>query len=374
MRALDNLGQGAAGVLHDWDRRGKPVDVNGRHVCAGYPILYGSQNIAVWHRAEMLSGQVFQLFQVQPGRSATDAFQIEPGTGLFVGKKLVVTMAPPQPRKIIPQRLRRVSHCGIFLDASRAMPFGQLFAIGAVDQGNMRPYRLCPTHRIVDLRLTRGIVQMIVAPDHMRDTHVMIVHHNRQHISRCAIGAQQHHVVQLIVAEGYLTLNSIGDYGRAVARGFQTNDRWRVRMIGWIGIAPGRLEQGRGAGLARGLPKCLDLFLGRETAIGMARGQHRMRHLGMTRDLIELADGLAIVVKTKPFQTLKDRIGRFRGRAFAIGVLDPQQELPAMTPREQPVEQRRPRRTDVHRAGGGRGDTGHHGGDLGFGHGVGFLV
>ena len=51
----------------------------------------------------------------------------------------------------------------------------------------MCPNRLGPIHRGIDHRLARGIVQMVVATDHMRDPHVMVIDHHCQHISGRAI-------------------------------------------------------------------------------------------------------------------------------------------------------------------------------------------
>ena len=49
----------------------------------------------------------------------------------------------------------------------------------------------------------------------------------------------------------------------------------------------------------------------------------------MTLGALKLADRLAIPVETEPFEPVDDRVNRRLRRAFAVGVLDAQQELAA---------------------------------------------
>ena len=55
----------------------------------------------------------------------------------------------------------------------------------------MRESRHRPVERAVDLRLAEGVVQMVVAADHMGDAHVVVVDDDRQIVGRRAVGAQQ---------------------------------------------------------------------------------------------------------------------------------------------------------------------------------------
>ena len=67
---------------------------------------------------------------------------------------------------------------------------------------------------------------------------------------------------------------------------------------------------------------------------------------------------LAVPIEPKPAQAVEDRLHRLRRRAFAVGVLDAQQELAADVLGVEPVEQRRARAADVQEAGRGGGETG----------------
>ncbi len=54
---------------------------------------------------------------------------------------------------------------------------------------------------------------MIVAADDMRDVHVVIVDDDGEHISRRAVGAQQHEVVEIFIRPGDPALHEIFEHG-----------------------------------------------------------------------------------------------------------------------------------------------------------------
>ena len=60
----------------------------------------------------------------------------------------------------------------------------------------MREFRHRPVERAVDLRLAEGVVQVVVAADHVRDAHVVIVDDDREIVGRRAVGAQQDQIVE----------------------------------------------------------------------------------------------------------------------------------------------------------------------------------
>jgi hypothetical protein len=80
---------------------------------------------------------------------------------------------------------------------------------------------------------------VIVAADDMGDAHVVIVDHDRQHVGRRAVGAQQDEIVELGVADRDAALDQIVDHRLAFARGLDPHDEGRAgRRRGGIGIAP----------------------------------------------------------------------------------------------------------------------------------------
>ena len=207
--------------------------------------------------------------------------------------------------------------------------------------------RARPAHRVEHLRLPRGVGQVVVAPDHVRDAHVVVVHHHRQHVGRRPVRAQQHHVVELVVAERHVALHRVLDHRLAVARGAQADREGRVGAGRGVRVAP---RACKGLVRMRRAPR-LDLGGRGVAGVGAAVRHHLARDLGVAGGARELADGLAVPVKAEPRQPLQDRLRRFGRGTRAVGILDPQQEPAAPRACVEPVEQRGARAADMQIAG-----------------------
>jgi hypothetical protein len=70
-------------------------------------------------------------------------------------------------------------------------------------------------HCADDHQLAKGVVDMVIAADHMGHAHIVIVHHHGQHIGRRTVRAQNDEIVQLNVLNRDAALNQIVDHGRA---------------------------------------------------------------------------------------------------------------------------------------------------------------
>src|SRR5690606_37029690 len=92
--------------------------------------------------------------------------------------------------------------------------------------------------------------------------------------------------------------------------------------------------------------------------IGVARSDELLGHLAVTLQAMGLVDRALVVVHAQPGHRLEDRVDRRLGTALAVGVLDPQDELPAAATRLQPAVQRGARAADVQVSGGAGGETG----------------
>ena len=114
----------------------------------------------------------------------------------------------------------------------------------------------------------------------------------------------------------------------------------------------------------------LQLFGRGEIAIGGAGGEQlldgRLIFLQPLRLIvrpIRPADfGAFVPIEPDPVQAVQDRRERFVDVSLRVGVVDPQNELPALPFGEQPIEQRRPHAADVQvagRAGGEASANGH---------------
>ncbi len=161
--------------------------------------------------------------------------------------------------------------------------------------------RLGPAHGLDDLQLAKGVVQVIVAADHMGDAHVLVVNDDRQHIGRRTIGAQQDHVVELGVLDRDLALHGILDHRLAALRRLEPDHRCHAgRRFLWIAIAPAPVIAHRHSGFALGGAHLVELLGGGVTVIGLALGQHLARDFGVPGGARELVGDLAVPRQAEP--------------------------------------------------------------------------
>ena len=270
------------------------------------------------------------------------AGQVERVDHLLGREDLLVAMAPAEPDQVVAQRRRQVAHGAVGLDAERAVAFRQFGAVRPVDQRDMGHVRDVPSQRVVDLLLAGGVDQVIVAADHMGDAHVVVVDHDRQHVGRVAVAAQQHEVVEVLVLPDHAALHLVLDHGLAGLRRLEADGGLHAgRRLGRIAVAPQAVIE-PGAALGAGLLAHRRQFLGGGVAvIGLAAGEQLLGDFAMPRGAAELVDDVAVPIELQPFQAVENRGNGRLGRALAIGVLDPQQHLAAGFLGIEPVEQTR---------------------------------
>ena len=163
--------------------------------------------------------------------------EIEPVDHLRGRHDLVVAVAPAEPHEIVAQRGRQIAHLAVGLDAERAVALRQLGAVGPVDQRHVREDRHLPAHGRVDLRLARGVGQVVDAADDVRDLHVVVVDDDGEIVGRGAVAAQDDEVVELLVGEHDAALHLIVDHGLALARRLEPDH---------VGLPPAAPRRGRG--------------------------------------------------------------------------------------------------------------------------------
>ena len=81
------------------------------------------------------------------------------------------------------------------------------------------------THRAQHVDLPRRIVEVIVAPDYVRDPHVVIVHHHAEVVGWIAIGPLNDQIIKFAVLEYDGTVHDIVDQDRAIERIREPNNR-----------------------------------------------------------------------------------------------------------------------------------------------------
>ena len=225
--------------------------------------------------------------------------------------------------------------------------------------------RRVPAHGPVDQGLAERVGEVVVAAHDMRNFHVAVVDHHGQHVGRRAVGAQQDHVVELVVAHRHPALNRVVDDGFAVQRRFQAHDRRDIfRRVGRVAVAPGAVVEPCAAAFARRLPHRRQFFRAAIATIGLAGVEQFPGHLGVPFGAPGLVDRFSVPFQAEPFQPVQDRLFRCLGRARPVRILDAQQEPPAMPPRVEPVEQGGPGAADMEEArrrGGKTGNDSHRG-------------
>ena len=140
-------------------------------------------------RAHIVAVDVLELGIVEARGRAPDGRQIERGDQLVGGEEFLVAVTPAEPRQIVAQRRRQIAHRAVGVDAERAVPLGELGPVRPVNERNMRHRRNVPAQGLIDLGLSRGVGQMVVAANDVRDAHVVIVDDDREHVGRIAVGA-----------------------------------------------------------------------------------------------------------------------------------------------------------------------------------------
>ena len=98
----------------------------------------------------------------------------------------------------------------------------------------MRHDRHVPSERLINLGLPSAIVEVIVATDNVGDSHVVVINHDREHVGRGAVGAQQNKIIQVFVLPHHASLYLILDDGFSRERSLQADNRFDTsrRVLG----------------------------------------------------------------------------------------------------------------------------------------------
>src|SRR4029079_1560819 len=231
-----------------------------------------------------------------------------------------------------------------------------------MDQRDMRHHRHLPSEGLVDLRLPRRIVEVVVTANDMGDTHIMIIDHDREHVGRGAVRAQQDKVIEICVLPDHAALDLVFDHRLSRQRRFDADHRVDTRWRGFgVAIAATSIIEtcaAFGPGLLAHRGK---FILAAITAIAVARGQQLLGHLAMARGARKLEDNLSVPGNAEPGQSIDNGVYRRRCRPFPVGILDPQEHLAAMPSGVQPVEQGRAAATDMEKSSGRGRKTGNDG-------------
>ena len=231
------------------------------------------------------------------------------------------------------------------------MAFGELLAVGTVQQRQVGVAGRVDPERREDEQLLGRVRQVVVAADDLGDPHVGVVDRDREVVDRGAVGARDHEVVLEAILERDRAANHIVDHGLPLVGGAEANRR----------PLPGpRLAAVSGATVV-GLPGA-HLLGGRRVGIGASGVDQLGDSLAMGIGSLGLAQRPLVPVELEPAQRVEDLLDVLGGRALAVGVLDPQHQRSAGPARREPVIECGPRPADVQGPGGRRCESDSRGG------------
>ena len=200
---------------------------------------------------------------------------------------------------------------------------------------------------------------MIVAADHVRDAHVLVVDDHAEVVGGRAVRARDDEIVELGVLERHGAVHQVFDHDGAVQRILEAHDRLHAgTRLGAIAAKAGiaRLF------LARGLLRAhvVQLLLRAVAVIGSAGGEHLRDHFAIAIEALGLVVRALVRVEPQPLHAFEDHAHGLVGGALAVRVFDAQDEFAAVAARLQPAEKRRAHAADVQQAGGAWSEAGYY--------------
>ena len=165
---------------------------------------------------------------------------------------------------------------------------------------------------------------MVITADHMRDAHVMIIHHHGMQIGWCAITPQDDHVVQFAIGDAHFALHQIRDNGLTFQRRLDADGEglaflFRPRLT----LTPAPVITRRAAFSSGAFAHFGQFFRRGPTAISLAHDQQRFGDFAMPRFPLRLKYRRFIRRKAEPFQAVQDLINRLPRGAFPVRILNP---------------------------------------------------
>ena len=146
-------GMAASSLSAAGRRRAWPRARRRRRDGASSPRARPSRSASALSR-DVVAVDALQLGEVEPRRRAADA--AARSNHAIISSVEKISSSPwlqPSRDQIVAHRLRQVAHGAIGIDAERAVALGQLGAVRAVDQRDVRHHRHVPAERLVDLLL-----------------------------------------------------------------------------------------------------------------------------------------------------------------------------------------------------------------------------
>ena len=200
---------------------------------------------------------------------------------------------------------------------------------------------------------------MVIATNDVRDAHVHVINNDAEVVGRRAVRAADDQVIQLFVLERHGAVNQVVHHHRSIERIAETHDRVdsraRLRLL-TANARIARLLFARDLLLAHGL----ELLLRAVAVIRRARVEHAADDFPVAVEALRLVVRALVGIQVEPGHALENHPhGLIRG-PFAVGVLDPQDELAAHAACVQPAEESRPDASHMKHAGRAGCESGNY--------------
>ena len=279
-------------------------------------------------------------------------------------EELLVAMRPAEACQIVDHGVGQVAEIAIGKDRGGAVTLGEPGPVEPEDQGNVGEAGRTRAERTIEEDLARGVRQMVVAADDVRDRHLGVVHDAAEDEEGRAVGADDDEIVQVDVLEDDAALHLVVDHGFALEGRAEAQHRSGPARR-WRGEIPAGAVVGRPAAGGEGRPPARVELLGRApAAVRPTGGEQCFGARAVEVQPGALVDGSLVPVEMEPGEGVEDRLDRFGGRALRIGVLDAKDEASAVVSREEVVEERRAGAADVEVAAGTRREARPHGHEI----------
>ena len=153
--------------------------------------LIRASNSSRRHPRDVLLVEPVQLLRIEDGVAAADAFEREQLDQLLAREHFAVaTRRPSEQRQEIHHGLGKVPETLVLDDRRRAVTLAQPFLVGPEDQRHVSELRRRPAERLIQQHLFRGVRNVIVATNDVRDLHADVVDDDRQLIGRLPVRSQ----------------------------------------------------------------------------------------------------------------------------------------------------------------------------------------
>ena len=144
---------------------------------------------------QVLLREPVQPAAVEAALAARDRLQLEPLRELPEQRRTVRDHRARQLREVVEQRLGRVTLAAQLGDRGRTLALRELRARLRHQQRGVREPRLAQAERVEQRDLARGVGQVVLAPDDVRDLHQRVVHGSGELVGGRAVGAHDHEVL-----------------------------------------------------------------------------------------------------------------------------------------------------------------------------------